>query len=142
MEAVDKSLRAKEKCMKMLQFYLARAQHRMKTQVDKRRVEAEFQESDMVYVRLQPYKQSSVATRACHKLVVKYFGPFPVITRVGKVAYRLQLPPTAKVHPVFHVSQLKKHVGNAVVQGYMPEIDEEGLIQSQPVAILDKKLGK
>jgi len=37
---------------------------------------------------------------------------------------------------------LKKHVGSAVVQGYLPEIDEEGLIQAYPVAILDRKLGK
>ena len=141
-EAVGRSLRAREDCIKMLQFHLARAQHRMKAAADKHRVELDFQEGDLVYVRLQPYRQKSMATRTCHKLAAKYFGPFPVVAKVGKVAYRLQLPPTAKIHPVFHVSQLKKHVGSAVVQGYLLEIDEEGLIQAYPVAILDRKLGK
>lgn len=37
-------------------------------------------------------------------------SPFMVIQKVENMAYKLQLPPTAKVHPVFHVSQLKKSV--------------------------------
>ena len=39
----------------------------------------------------------------------RYEGPFPVIKRVGKVTYKLQLPSTIKVHPVFHVGQLKPY---------------------------------
>jgi len=99
----------------MLQFHLTRAQTRMKAQADQHRREVEFQEGDLVYVKLQPFRQTSVAVRTCHKLAAKYFGPFPVLARIGKVAYRLQLPPTAQIHPVFHISQLKKHVGTAAV---------------------------
>jgi len=97
---------------------------------------------DLVYVKPQPYRQTSVALRSCHKLAAKYFGPFPILARVGKVAYRLQLPSTAKIHSVFHISQLKKHVGSAAVQPYLPEVDDEGLLQAQPLAILDKRLGR
>lgn len=49
------------------------------------------------------------------KLAPKFYGPFQVIQRVGQVACKLQLPPTASIHHVFHVLLLKKKVGNQVV---------------------------
>jgi len=103
-EAVDRSLRAREECIKMLKFYLGKAQHKMKIQADKHRTEKELQIGDLVYIKLQPYRQNSMELRTCHKLAAKYFGPFPIIARIGKVAYKVQLPATAKIHPVFHIS--------------------------------------
>ena len=42
----------------------------------------------------------------------RYIGPFEVLKRVGEVAYELALPPgLSGVHPVFHVSMLKKYHG-------------------------------
>lgn len=61
-------------------------------------------------MKLQPYAQTSVAKRANHKLSFKYFGPYEILARVGKVAYKLRLPDNSQVHPVLHVSQLKKMV--------------------------------
>lgn len=82
----------------------------MKHHADKKRSEKEFQVNDMVYLKLQPYIQSSIAQRGNHKLSYRFFGPYRIMQRVGTVAYRLDLPPDAKIHPVVHVSQLKQHI--------------------------------
>jgi len=42
-------------------------------------------------------------------LIRKYDGIFPIEKRVGNIVYRVQLPPTAKYHPVFDVSMLKSY---------------------------------
>ena len=47
------------------------------------------------------------------KLEPRYCGPFESLVKLGQVAYRLALPPTIKVHNVFHVSILNKYVHNA-----------------------------
>jgi hypothetical protein len=63
-----------------------------------------------VYLKVSPLQ----GTKRFHvkgKLSPRYVGPFPIVKRIGKVAYKLELPPElAGVHPVFHVSQLQKCV--------------------------------
>ena len=44
-------------------------------------------------------------------LAPTYFGPYEISTRIGHVGYKLPLPDTATLHPVFHVSQLSKAIG-------------------------------
>jgi hypothetical protein len=83
----------------------------MKKSADLHRSERQFQLDDWVYLKLQPYVQSSVADRSHHKLAFRFFSPYKVIGKVGTVAYRLELPPSSSIHPVFHVSQLKKAAG-------------------------------
>lgn len=113
--------------------HLLRAQARMKKQADLKRSERQFAVGDLVYLKLQPYVQSSVARRAHHKLAFRFFGPYRVLARVGKVAYRLQLPEGAAVHPVFHVSQLKQSAGTEVVSQSLPS----DLVEFQvPVKVL------
>ena len=43
------------------------------------------------------------------RLVRRYEGPIPVVAKVGKTSYKLEPPKWMKVHPVFHVSNLKPY---------------------------------
>lgn len=71
-------------------------------------------EEEWVYLKLQSNRQWSLANRPFQKLVARFYGPFLITQKMGKVAYKLQLPDTAKIHPVFHVSQLKKAIGSQI----------------------------
>ncbi|KAJ4699844.1 Ty3/gypsy retrotransposon protein [Melia azedarach] len=91
--------------------YLDKAAKKMKKWADKKRRDVEFQEGDLVMVKLLPQQFKSL--RKVHKgLVRRYEGPFPIVKKVGKVSYRVLLPPKLKIHPVFHVSMLKPYHGD------------------------------
>ena len=92
----------------------------MKRQADKHMVEHQFAVGDMVFLKLQPYVQAFVAPHANHKLAFKFFGPYRILKRIGKVSYWLQLSDSTSVHPVFHVSQLKCSPGNETISTAPP----------------------
>lgn len=87
---------------------LEKSQKRMKKWPDEKRRPSEYSVGDLVLVKLLP--QQFKAFRSLHKgLIRRYEGPFEIVGKVGKVSYRLDLPDTLKIHPVFHVSMLKPY---------------------------------
>ena len=60
-----------------------------------------------------------IALEGARKFIPKWLGPYRIAERVGELAYRLELPPNMRLHPVFNVSRLKKYVrrGN---DGFQP----------------------
>lgn len=84
----------------------------MEMQANRKRRDVEFNSGDMVLVKLQPYQQVTLAKRFSNKFAKRYYGPFEVVERIGKVEYRPALPDSSKIHPVFHVSLLKPFSGN------------------------------
>ncbi|PON58022.1 hypothetical protein PanWU01x14_169530, partial [Parasponia andersonii] len=97
--------------VELARAYLNKASKIMKNWADKRRRHVEYQEGDLVLVKLLP--QQFKTLRKVHKgLVRKYESPFSVLKRVSKVSYKLQLPAKLKIFPVFHVSMLIPYHGD------------------------------
>lgn len=143
-ETVDRSLLRREEMISNLKFHLTRAQSRMKCQADKHRSDREFVVGDWVWLKLQPYRQHSVQKRTNQKLAHKNYGPFQVIERVGKVAYKLILPLDAQIHNVFHVSQLKKFYGTLPIAAHIPPWfqGKHNSTVVKPKAILNRRFVK
>ena len=108
---LEQALKERNDMLQSLKKNLLRAQEIMKNQADKSRRDVELKVGSMVYLKLQPYRQNTMGRRFCQELSAKFYGPYMVLERVGSTAYKLQLPPEARIHPVFHVSQLKLALG-------------------------------
>lgn len=89
-------------------------------------------------------------TRPSKKLDYKRLGPFKVLEQIGKVAYRLELPPSmSQLHPVFHVSLLEpwKDPNEATHEPRQPPPPPpeliDGELEYEAEKILDhKKIGR
>nr|GFA31218.1 putative reverse transcriptase domain, ribonuclease H-like domain, aspartic peptidase domain protein [Tanacetum cinerariifolium] len=88
------------------------AQDRRKNYADRKRKPMEFKIRDKVMLKVSPWK-GVVRFGKRGKLNPRYVGPFKVLAKVGKVAYKLELPQElSRVHHTFHVSNLKKCYSN------------------------------
>lgn len=82
----------------------------MKQLLSKQRSDREFGIGDLVYVKLQQYRQSLVAHKVNQKLASIFYGSCKILDRIGAVAYRLELPPDSAIYPAFHASRLRRNV--------------------------------
>jgi hypothetical protein len=137
---VDQTLTVREAILHTLKDNFVMAQHLMKKEADQGFSERQFVEGDQVFLRLQPYKQNSLKVDHCQKLTPKFYGPYIILKRVGQVAYQLSFPSHFKLHPIFHVSFLKKVIGTKCqTQTNLPELDEEGSIWLHLEVVLDQR---
>ncbi|KAI3776070.1 hypothetical protein L1987_45831 [Smallanthus sonchifolius] len=115
------------------------ARSRQKSYADKRRKPLEFQVGDVVLLKVSPWK-GVIRFGKKGKLARRYVGPFKIFERIGKVAYKLNLPPSlGNVHPTFHESNLKKCLADENL--HIPldnmHIDETMHFVERPVEIMD-----
>ena len=95
---------------------------------------------DLVFLHLQPYKKAFLKDQGHQNISLKFYGHYQILQHIGAVAYKLALPPSSKINPVFHVSCLKKVVGpNYQVQYTLPELTKEGSIGLHTIAILQTR---
>jgi hypothetical protein len=130
--------------VRMIRDKIKMAQDRQQSYANKRRRPLEFkageEDGDMVFLKISPWK-GVLRFGKQGKLTPRYIGPYRIVERIGKVAYRLALPPEmAKIHDVFHVSVLKKYVHDPlhVLEHPPVELREDLSYEEVPVAILDR----
>jgi hypothetical protein len=100
-----------------------------------------FEIGDHVYLRVSPMKGIK-RFGVKGKLVPRYIRPFPMIEKCGTVAYKLDLPPSlARVHDIFHVSQLKKCLKAPVdvVLLKLTLLEADLSYPEHPIKVLDQK---
>src|SRR5436853_5456332 len=121
---------------------LRAAQIRQKKYADIRRTDLEFQVGDFVYLRVDARKGLRKSPRL-GKLAPRYVGPFRIAYRVGPVAYRLELPPQlAGLHPVFHVSMLRKsekRIRPQIVDYQDLDILTDASVEERPDRVSDRR---
>ncbi|XP_070036944.1 uncharacterized protein [Nicotiana tomentosiformis] len=130
--------------VKIITERLKTVQSRQKSYSDVRHIDLELKEDNWVFLKVSPMK-CVMRFGNKGKLSLRYVGPYRIIQRIGQVAYRLELSlEISLVHPVFHVSMLKKVVGDPslIVPVKTIEVNEELTYEEIPIAILDRQVLK
>ncbi|KAH0748617.1 hypothetical protein KY290_027849 [Solanum tuberosum] len=130
--------------VKVIQERLKTAQSRQKSYTDVRRRELEFEVDDWVYLKVSPMK-GVMRFGKKGKLSPRYIGPYRISKRIGNVNYELELPQElASVHLVFHISMLKKYMGDPSLIIPIEDIGIKDNLSYEeiPVQILDRQVRK
>ncbi|XP_039855366.1 uncharacterized protein LOC120713480 [Panicum virgatum] len=109
--AVAKNMADRDKFLADVRYRLEQAQAVQKRHYDKGHRDVSYAVGDWVWLRLRHRAPASLPTVTRGKLKPRFYGPYHVIECINNVTIRLQLPPRARLHDIFHIGLLKKFVG-------------------------------
>ena len=135
-------VRETTEAVKMIREKMRISQSRQKSYHDKRRKDLEFQDGDHVFLRVTPTTGVGRALKS-KKLTPRFIGPYQITSKVGKVAYRVALPPNlSNLHDVFHVSQLRKYVPDPshVIEMDYIQVRDNLMVETVPLRIEDREI--
>ena len=95
--------------MKAAQEALEQAQERQKKYANQHRHHIEFKVGDEVLLLAKNINTPVDRHHPTQKLVSKFIGLYKIAKVISTTAYKLELPPSFKIHPVFYVSLLKQY---------------------------------
>ena len=116
---------------------LVAARQRQKAFADKKRVEMTYAVGDQVLLSTKNLILKH-AERS-RKLTPRWVGPFTVVQKVGSLAYKLEMNPGWRIHPVFHVSLLEPYRSDGRTQPPPIPIELEGHLEYEVDCILDHR---
>jgi hypothetical protein len=127
---------------KEMKARLVEAQERQKMNADKsRKQHPNISIGDKVWLLRRNLKTH----RPSDKLDYRRLGPFLVDKQINEVAYRLDLPTSMKIHPVFHVSLLEPYKESTIpgrLQVPPPPIEIDGEEEFEISEILDSRINR
>lgn len=100
----------------------------------------QYVERDWAYLKIQPNRQITLSGSPFPKLSAKYYEPYQILQKVGKVAYKLSLPVQLLLHPTFYVSQLNLCHKVPEKINHPPVADIASPCCPQPLKILDRHM--
>jgi hypothetical protein len=122
---------------------LLHAQAQQAKYANQNRREEEFKEGDQVLLSTANFTLGAQKGRPSKKLQHRFAGPFKILKKISSVAYKLELPPSTRMHPVFHVSLLKPYQEDQFSRQPPPPppiVTDDGITEHEVERILDKKV--
>jgi hypothetical protein len=120
-------LKEMEEQMVKIKRNLEVVQDCQKSYAEIKRTNREFKVEENVFLKFKS-KRNSLKLGSFPKLEEIYCGPFEVLEKIGPFSYMLALPASLRIHNMFHVSLLKRHVHdpNHVIDWNVIQVEHEG----------------
>ena len=107
--SVSKFVESQSAALSMIRDNLEKAQARQAAQADRHRRDHDYSIGDQVLLNAEDIVAAVDRDRRSKKLLPKFIDPYTIVEQHSPVSFRLELPPTLKIHDVFHVDRFRHY---------------------------------